>query len=182
MVLILNLKNQQKRLIIAAISLIICFLFLGCHSISQLKATDPLENKQSNTSQQKSEDYQTKICILEQNRALWRKKKVVDYNLVMSLDGHGNDPPARPVLVEVRDHQAISIKPVSKSDERTFSYYKNFETVEKIFDLIQAEFQEGSEITVVYNQEFGYPENINKTKSTGWFVLNIDKFEFIKAD
>jgi hypothetical protein len=182
MELVMKLKKYRRGLSITPVLIFICLLicFLLLYAILRYDAIALRENEQINTSQLQKDDCR----VLEQNRTLWRNKKIVDYNLVMSLDSHGADPPAKPVLVEVRDKKVISIKPVSKSDKRSFFYYENLETVEKMFDVIQDECQKGSRITISYNQEFGYPESIlvYPANSNGMFDLNVEKFEVFKVN
>jgi hypothetical protein len=167
MELVMKLKKYRRGLSITPVLIFICLLicFLLLYAILRYDAIALRENEQINTSQLQKDDCR----VLEQNRTLWRNKKIVDYNLVMSLDSHGADPPA---------------KPVSKSDKRSFFYYENLETVEKMFDVIQDECQKGSRITISYNQEFGYPESIlvYPANSNGMFDLNVEKFEVFKVN
>ncbi len=175
MKLTFNLKNRQVILNIALIILPIVFLFLGCYSISKTDfESNLLENKQNHVSD------------LEQNHRKWNIKNINSYNFVARIVREGINSQAEEVLIEVRNGQAISIKPVSKSDQRDIKPYSRFETVEKMFDVIQVESEKGASVIVSYNKELGYPEKIGlnyaKSGSNAWFGFYLDKFEVINTN
>lgn len=188
MKLVLNSKKWCGRLNLTLILLIICFLFLGCHSVLQADSDSPTpENKQIKTSEVKVDEQTNKTKIvdpdLEKNRRLWLESKIVNYDIVCSIDVSGITNPAKPVLIKVRDGKAISIEPISKSNTASVEMYKIFETVEKMFDKIEVESEKGAIVQVKYSKEFGYPEDIGINYASlgfnAWNGVEIKKFEII---
>ena len=73
------------------------------------------------------------------------------------------------VLVEVQNHQVKSIKSLSKRGNNYVKAYKNYNTVEKIFDFIESEnSRKPDKLNVRFNAEFGYPINVDLDEKTGW--------------
>jgi len=63
------------------------------------------------------------------------------------------------VLIEVRNRQAKSVKSLSKSGRNHVEAYKNFDTVEKIFDFVEKR-KKADKLNVLFDENFGYPNGI----------------------
>ncbi len=103
---------------------------------------------------------------LVKNRWLWKASKImgkiVGYQFVSKQLSPGMYPFV-PVRIKVSDSNAISTKPVRKKAQlERIDGYEKFNTVEKMFDEIQAAIDRGNEVvTVTYNKELGFPEKIS---------------------
>jgi hypothetical protein len=169
MKIISDSKKMQAVLCIILVSLIISLLFSSCHLLQQTNSNNTLlENKNNNYD-------------FERSRRLWFEKGITNYNMVVRIVQEGVRSPASPVLIEVRNGKAISIKPISKSDQREIDDYNRFDTIEKMFDEIQAESKkEETTIRVLYNEEFGYPIHINiNYRKGGWKGIYIDEVKIM---
>jgi hypothetical protein len=128
---------------------------------------------------------------LEKNRRLWQEKKIADYNLTASLYKGGVYRWAEPVLIEVRNGQAISITPLDERDkempvEKGIGGYKEVDTVEKMFAYIQKGLDGEADVQVKYDKTFGYPKDMRinylKKGSDQWQTMIIKKFEIITKE
>src|SRR5262245_34279361 len=78
---------------------------------------------------------------LERNQKMWQEKNIADYDLTASLYKGGEYRWAAPVLIKVRNGQAISIEPLNEKFkevpiEEAIGGYRKLDTVEKMFDYI----------------------------------------------
>lgn len=119
----------------------------------------------------------------EKNRELWQTSKVANYNFIVTRFVGGTYMYA-PMLIKVRDCKAVSLEPTEellpliKTDG-----YEEYDTVEKMFTRIQRFCLNGDKVTVLYNKEFGYPEDIRIFPSGGGvdsgYRIEVKKFEKI---
>lgn len=117
---------------------------------------------------------------LEENRSLWREKRITDYALTVSFDKSGDYREPQSVLVRVRDGQAVSTelldeKYKSVPFEEAIREYRQIDTVEKIFDYIQKALNEKAEVSVRYDKNFGYP----RESSSVYINKGSGQYEFI---
>ncbi len=93
-------------------------------------------------------------------RELWKAKRIVSYDFEASLYVGGTRYFAEPVRVKVRDGDATSIQPIDKNNKASVDGYSEFETVEKMFEVIEGAIKKKLEFKAAYNKDFGYPELI----------------------
>lgn len=95
---------------------------------------------------------------LDKNLEIWKAQNVSDYDYIcealpVGMTGYN------PASIKVRDGKAYSSEEISKS-EGVFHYnYEKMNSIDKIFDFLKQELEEGSYVNVKYNKKFGYPEN-----------------------
>jgi hypothetical protein len=63
------------------------------------------------------------------------------------------------VLIEVRNRQAKSIKSLSKTGRNYVGAYKNYDTVEKVFDFVENS-KKADKLSVLFDENLGYPNQI----------------------
>jgi hypothetical protein len=128
---------------------------------------------------------------LEKNRRLWQEKNISDYDLTASLYKGGSSVWAEPVLIKVRNGQAISIEILEEkfkvlSDEEAVGGYRELDTIEKMFDYIQKGLDGEADMQVKYDKNFGYPKDIRvnyiKRGSDSWQTMIIKKFEIFTKE
>ena len=69
---------------------------------------------------------------------------------------------AKSVSIEVRDGKAISITKLEASDTGIAELYKPYETIGKIFDVIEKESRSNNEVLAVsYDPLLGYPRTVD---------------------
>jgi len=124
---------------------------------------------------------------LARNRRLWQESKIVSYSFVSRQLCFGMYP-CVPVQIIVRNRKPISIKPTRKKGQlERIDGYENFNTVEKMFDEIQAAIDRGNNVTkVTYNKELGFPEQISmsplKACEDCSFQIEFTNFEIINTN
>jgi hypothetical protein len=133
-----------------------------------------------------AETPKTNSSELASNRRLWEKNKNDNYNFVAEQFAGGMYPFV-PFRIKVKNSKAISAKPVKKPLQlQRIDGYDKFDTVEKMFDEIQAAIVRGDNLTVTYNKELGFPEKISISSvnagADGYWRIVITEFETIKAD
>lgn len=189
-------KNFKKLLFpIFAIS---CFQYLGCTAhqpvISDSQSpnnitlnSSPVKNINTGINTSKKNDPE-----FEKNKKLWQEKNITNYNFTASLFKSGTYRWAEPVLIKVRNGQAISMEsldekfkgyPIEEVEE-AIEGYKEVNTIEKMFDHIQKGLDEEAKVSVKYDKNFGYPKewvvNFNPTMTDSGQKMIIRKFEGIK--
>ncbi|MBS1794024.1 MAG: hypothetical protein JSS81_09230 [Acidobacteria bacterium] len=86
-----------------------------------------------------------------------------------------------PFSIRVRDARAVAMEPVREAMVLEHADgYEEYDTFEKIFDLLQQAYERKYPVRVKYNKEYGYPENMTiqpmeATDLTYW--LEITRFE-----
>jgi hypothetical protein len=122
----------------------------------------------------------------EANRRLWSEGKITNYRITVEAFQNGLYIPRRPVIIDVRDGQVVSIKPAPSSEQiGGLEPYKFYDTIEKIFDRIeQAEKQRADKIEVEYDSKLGYPKNLRIDQRLSGaddeLLLRILKFEILR--
>ena len=96
----------------------------------------------------------------ERFRELWKAKRIGSYDFEASLYVGGTRYFAEPVRVNVRDGDATSIQPIDKNNKASLDGYREFETVEKMFEVIEGAIKKKLEFKAAYNKDLGYPESI----------------------
>lgn len=128
---------------------------------------------------------------LDKNRRVWQEKKIKDYDLTASLYKGGSSVWAEPVLIKVRNGQAITIEILDDkykvlSDEEAIGGYRELDTIEKMFDYIQKGLDGEADIQVKYDKNFGYPKDMRvnyvKRGSDSWQTMIIKKFEIVTKE
>ena len=178
------MNSTNFKLCVFVITLFTCLIFTGCQPLQQKTEADvsvyEQKKKPDNKNANVEEDDLISVDDLRQARNLWLEKKIVNYNMTVRYEPHG-DPSASPVLIKVRNNQAVSTKPISENDRRSLAHYPIFETVEKTFDIIQQELDNQAEVRGAFNPKLGYTERlfVRIKNSTGYYRLSVDKFEII---
>lgn len=161
-----SLKNRQRKelVILTSVSILLIAIFLlsGCGR-DKNKFSDP---------------------ELERNKLLWQESKISNYNFVSTWN-QGGTWAWVPVLITISNGTVISMEPVrERKESERVQEYENFDTVEKMFDQIQEGYNNGDEVIVSYNKEFGYPEKIiidsKKGLTDTGFTILISNFEMTK--
>ena len=179
-----------KKLPKASIILILSFQLSGCQSQTvknffQNKAKHP-SNYDSRTDLEVEQDEKARLVrqSLDEHRRLWSSKEISNYNFTAGIFQAGSGNVAEPVLIKVRSNNVISIEALDKNEQRPIELYYRYETVNKMFDQMVEELQEGkTELRITYNKEFGFPkEIISKSKTAtadGFTIIEIINFETV---
>jgi hypothetical protein len=160
--------------------LIAIFVFTVCLPACSSNLAEKENTKISNAKTNKFD-----IAAFERNRELWTSKNIKNYKMVIGAKGGMINFPEQ-VLIEVQNSRSKSIKSLSETDGNYIEkYYKPFDTVEKLFDLIESAKKRNAEtLNVRYEEAFGYPSRIyidqDSKGSDDELLLVINKFEVIK--
>ncbi len=183
------MKKGILTLITPVIFVIAVFQLLGCSSPQQtnsenlMPANKPMSIGEENFVKQQRNKFEAVASELEGNRRLWQESNIVNYNFVGNQSAGGNKGWSS-VLIKVRDSKAISIEPTLKSNITYIDGYEKFDTVDKMFNYIREELENGRHVYgVKYNKKFGYPEKIGIEYSyaiDAWSAVSVTKFETIK--
>jgi hypothetical protein len=155
-----------KHICFLIIVLIIFTILLSCSNTRQETNSDLSVNQ--NTRISNSNTNQFNVAEFERNRELWTSKNIQNYKMIVGASGFLTNFPEE-VLIEVKNRQAKSIKSLSKTGRNYIEAYKDYNTIEKIFDFIEREnSRRADKLNVRFNEEFGYPINIALDERTGW--------------
>lgn len=108
--------------------------------------------------------YATASAELEKNRLLWTRNKIASYDMVVGKMMGGTTSPWNrlPVIIEVRNGAKTSIRPETPFHGTYMDRLDGFEdidTVDKMFNYLHAELENGKILKVKYHKKFGYPTN-----------------------
>ena len=190
MIKLINLSGWRQILGVFFVLSSSCLLYVGCHVSSSINSINSATNQINSdvgqeTNNQVNEENLSITSNFEQNRDLWNGKRIYNYNMVMRFVNSGFSVPATAVTIQVRNKKAVSIDPISKEDKRPTVYYTDFDTVEKLFDLVERDLKRKAKIKVKFNSEFGFPELLEVTyigegKREAYHVY-IDKFDVVQS-
>lgn len=134
--------------------------------------------------------YDATVAELERNRSLWQENKIVNYDFVVARYAGGvtNDWNRLPVLIKIRQGEKISIEKFEKDKDYVISSrtdgFEDFDTIDKLFDYLRRQLDEGKIIDAEYDKKLGYPgKTISISDSLeihGWRNIAVEKFEIIK--
>ena len=158
----------------------VCGYIIMSNDVNNIPKPSPT-NPVTTSPKESDGNKKTGDALLEKNRRLWVDKKISNYNFVASLVTGGFSYPADPVRIRVRDQKIVSVERLNNDDQRDVFYYDEWSTVEKMFDKIIDESARGRDVTVKYNKEFGYPEDVGilMRGTTAWWSFTVKSFEIV---
>ncbi|HEY0429786.1 MAG TPA: DUF6174 domain-containing protein [Pyrinomonadaceae bacterium] len=176
------------------LSCLIIVLFLSSCSASSRFENQDFSNKPVNLNNaEEREKFEEISREIEKNRSLWREKNISDYDFVCErrVEGEGGD---FIITIKVRANETLPVNredvtlPVIKDNNRftvkdinNFPYYKETNSIEKLFDYIQRMLEEGYRVKVTFNNQYGFPEQIEIiTLGNGWISIKIKQFQIVK--
>jgi hypothetical protein len=110
----------------------------------------------------KAEITSSNLTQLRINRRLWNQKKINNYRYQVTNNCFCLPEFRGPLIVEVRNGITSSIKDAQTGKPVNSELLRQYSTIPKLFNLIGNTIKAGeSELTVVYNSQFGYPTQIN---------------------
>ena len=96
---------------------------------------------------------------LQTNEALWRSRALSSYRYMLTTAAF-NTQAGHPVIVEVHKGATASITPVEGGFTPDSTYFAQYSTVEKLFDVIRnAEDAKANQVTTSYDSHDGFPAN-----------------------
>jgi Family of unknown function (DUF6174) len=96
---------------------------------------------------------------LDRMKALWESRQIFNYRMIVQARISSNS--ARSVAIEVRDGKSISISKLESTDKGSVEPYKQYDTVGKIFDVIERTSKSKHDVlTVSYSTMHGYPTEV----------------------
>jgi hypothetical protein len=93
-------------------------------------------------------------------KKLWKEKRLNNYDLVVRYKHGGMLPSASPVIIEVREGNAVNIRPIV-GDSRPTHFYSSIDTIDKLLETIQQRVDEGVEVQGSFDPEYGYPTRVS---------------------
>ena len=145
-------------------------------------------NYQELTSQQGPsvpQQVQSNITELQSNRERWAARNIKNYRFVLYARCCGPVRLTSPVSIEVRDGSAISIAPVQSVRSPHLEPYERFDSVEKLFSVIEGAINRQAEfISVSYEPTLGHPVSIvvdeSKTAVDDDFTFRLEQLGLIE--
>ena len=111
-----------------------------------------------------SDSYSFNREEFERNRELWRSKNITNYEMVMEARNSTNI--ANRVEIKVEDGKAKSVVKTDSSNRGTAEQYKSYDTVEKVFEIVERESKFKHDVlTVIYDPTLGYPKGVISDRS-----------------
>jgi len=151
------MNNLKKVCLLISVLFIFAFYLVACSTSAQ-NANDLTATQ--NTKIPNSNSNQFNVAEFERNRELWTSKNIQNYKMIVDASGFLTNFPEQ-VLIEVRNRQAKSIKSLSKTGRNYVEAYKNYDTVEKIFDFVESS-KKADKLIVKFNENLGYPTGITR--------------------
>ncbi|MBD1911715.1 MULTISPECIES: DUF6174 domain-containing protein [unclassified Leptolyngbya] len=92
---------------------------------------------------------------------LWTGQRLRDYRYVLEVSCFCAEEVRQPVVIEVRDGIPTSYTYESTGQPANPTYFENYSTVPKLFNLVRAAlYRNPNSLNVQFNPEFGYPTQI----------------------
>lgn len=121
---------------------------------------------------------------LEKNRRLWRESKIDNYRLFFENMGWTMNVIAVPFIAEVKKGEVVSIEIIGSKKYNNHPNFKEYCTVEKMFEQIQfAEKSNYKKIEVEYDAKLGFPKRVlldepkTSDEEVSWEVSKIEIIE-----
>src|SRR5688572_3931139 len=101
------------------------------------------------------------VDVFERNHQLWRSKNIQNYTMVVRMEGF-KLLFAEKAAVEVAGGEMQTVRSLSNTGPGGSKAYKMYETVERLFELLDEENKNGAKkIYVTYDETLGYPKAID---------------------
>ncbi|MBK8148965.1 MAG: hypothetical protein IPK58_12345 [Acidobacteria bacterium] len=116
---------------------------------------------------------------LGKNLRIWRENPISDYVMTLYLEQPGIYQPVSPVRVDVTNGNAVSVKALDDSRVAHFPDYESYNTVEKLFVLIQDGYDRDFRVRARYDEKLGVPIEINISNprtTTAYTDIKIENF------
>jgi hypothetical protein len=98
---------------------------------------------------------------LSQKQQLWTTQKALNYRYTLENSCFCIPEATQPVSIEVRDGERISIKAVKDGSSVNEEYFAAYDTIPKLFDLLQAAYnKKANRISVSFDPKLGFPTRI----------------------
>jgi Family of unknown function (DUF6174) len=98
---------------------------------------------------------------LQQAQQQWQAQELDSYSYTLALSCFCVDDLRQPVVISVTDGEMASIIKVEGGEPAAAEFFADYNTVEKLFALIQKAIDEGAdEVTITYDATLGYPTDI----------------------
>jgi Family of unknown function (DUF6174) len=134
--------------------IVFTFLLVSCEA-DEKKANSNLTVKQ----EPMNSNNNFNAAEFVKNKDLWNRQNIANYEMVVEARNSSNI--AKQVMIKVENHQAKSIIKSDPADNGSDEQYKPFDTVEKIFKIIERESKTNHDVfTVNYDSTFGYPSQV----------------------
>lgn len=122
---------------------------------------------------------------LRQNRRRWAAQNIANYRYTLQINCFCLPEVRQPVVIEVRNGKRTSITPVQSGLPVNASYFRRYDTIPKLFNVIQAAINDKADsISVTYDPALGYPTQISidpeQLAADEEIWLTINNFQIIK--
>lgn len=98
---------------------------------------------------------------LQQAQQRWQAQTLDSYSYTLALSCFCVDEVRQPVVITVTDGETASIVRAEGGDPASAEFFVDYNTVDKLFALIQKAIDEGAdEVAVTYDPTLGYPIDI----------------------
>lgn len=171
-----------KHICFLIIVLVVFTILLSCSNERQEINSNLATNQ--NTRISNSNTNQFDVAEFERNRELWTSRNIENYKMIVGAQGFLMNFPEQ-VLVEVQNRQAKSIKSLSGRNNNATQTYKEYDTIEKLFNLVEREKKKNAEkLYVKYDETLGYPAQIIIDERSDWaddeLSITVKNLEVIK--
>jgi Family of unknown function (DUF6174) len=147
--------NALKQIFFLGLILIgFTALLISC-SADQQKVDSILDVKPKETNANSTVNDFTATEFIK-NKDLWNRQNISSYEMVVEAQNSSNI--ARQVTIKVENRRAKSIVKNDAADKGSSESYKRFDTVEKIFEIVERESKMRHDVFKVnYDSNLGYP-------------------------
>ncbi len=134
------------------------FIVQGCGSNSTSAQPDAKVNSSPHAKQTEekvislSSDPQLAKC-----QRLWSLKAIKNYRMTASMYAGGTVAWANPVSIEVLDGRTVSIKHAGKDARGRTEGYRDVDTIDKMFAVIQSGIEKGATVRYNCDDKLGFP-------------------------
>lgn len=150
--------NALKQIFFLGLTLIgFAALLISC-SVDQQKvnSVSDVKPKEANSNSANSNVNDFVAAEFIKNKDLWNRQNISSYEMVVEAQNSSNT--AKQVTIKVENRRAKSIVKNDAADKESSESYKPFDTVEKIFEIVERESKTRHDVLKVnYDSNLGYP-------------------------
>ncbi len=168
---------------------IICFYFIlifqvvSCSSNSNSNSNSNIQEISKKNSQSNNFDanvrrfeelwknrYEKYLAELNEQEKIWKDQQIYNYSFVIekTAGGVSSEWNRLAVLIKVRNAEKQTLEKVLSDDKLLYARtdgFEEFDTIDKLFNYLKQELENGRVVSGKYNKKLGYPEDSSITFS-----------------
>ncbi len=107
------------------------------------------------------EEFEATVDEIERNRRKWQESKIENYSFEIAKYAGGTTNPwnRRPFLIKIQNGEK-TIEKIEKGYDEETDGFEDIDTIDKLFNYLRKELENGKIIEAKYHKKFGYPKEV----------------------